>query len=54
MTYLSSAISSTIGSSDEWSGCEIMSKGYVKDSNGKYRLVDRREVLTIQEPENSR
>ena len=28
-----------------------MSKGYVKDSNGKYRLVDKREVLTVQEPE---
>ena len=28
-----------------------MSKGYVKDSIGKYRLVDKREVLTVQEPE---
>ena len=28
-----------------------MSKGYVKDANGKYRLVDKREVLTVQEPE---
>ena len=28
-----------------------MSKGYVKDSNGKYRLVDKREVLTVQETE---
>ena len=28
-----------------------MSKGYVNDSNGKYRLVDKREVLPVQEPE---
>ena len=28
-----------------------MSKGYVKDANGKYKLVDKREVLTVQEPE---
>ena len=28
-----------------------MSKGYIKDPNGKYRLVDKSEVLTIQEPE---
>ena len=28
-----------------------MSKGYVKVSIGKYRLVDKREVLTVQEPE---
>ena len=28
-----------------------MSKGYVKDANGKYRLVDKREVLIVQEPE---
>ena len=28
-----------------------MSKGYIKDSNGKYRLVDKSEVLTVQEPE---
>ena len=28
-----------------------MSKGYVKDPNGKYRLVDKNEVLTVQEPE---
>ena len=31
-----------------------MSKGYVKDANGKYRLVDKREVLTVQEPETRR
>ena len=28
-----------------------MSKGYVKDSNGKYRLVRQNEVITVQEPE---
>ncbi len=28
-----------------------MSKGYLKDPNGKYRLVDKREVLTVREPE---
>jgi hypothetical protein len=26
-------------------------KGYVKDSNGKYRLVDKNEVLIVQESE---
>ena len=28
-----------------------MSKGYIKDPNGKYRLVDKNEVLAVQEPE---
>ena len=28
-----------------------MNKGYIKDPNGKYRLVDKNEVLTVQEPE---
>ena len=29
----------------------VMTKSYVKDPNGKYRLIDKNEVLIVQEPE---
>jgi hypothetical protein len=29
-------------------------KGYIKDPNGKYRLVDKNEVLIVQEPETQK